>query len=495
MMTPIPTSLKPLWAGFSYFSHQLTGIQWMLEKETIGTTISYPKDNESDEATKANDVTVYGGFQCDDMGLGKTIQITSVIINHNVPLTLLFAPLAMIDTWASVLQRAGCHVYQVVDKQWTRMPAAKTLSPKWIGVKRPAVYVTNYEKLTAQPSLFQTYNWNRIVLDEAHKIRNGKGRLSTAARAIPATYRWVVTGTPLVNSLKDVVALLAFLGVPCEEQFRWEPRFLQILPQMLLHRSLNSLRGVIEGAPPVPVIHNKVLPFTTKEEEEFYHGVQGSTQSIKYAKDLLSSAEIFKLLLRLRQISVHPQIYIDAKRREQHGYDREDWVGDSTKLDAVHDIIRGDGNTVHKYIIFCQFHDEMALLRQSLLDADLVKDENILLYHGGMNQAERTEVLERSKASTERTVMLLQLQAGGVGLNLQEYDRIIFVSPWWTAALMDQAIARAVRMGQKEVVQVYHLRLDAEHQSSVDIDRLVSAKADQKRKMLERLFELCSADV
>ena len=119
------------------------------------------------------------------------------------------------------------------------------------------------------------------------------------------------------------------------------------------------------------------------------------------------------------------------------------------------------------------------------------KDENILLYHGGLNQAERTAVLRRSKETTERTVLLLQLQAGGVGLNLQEYDRIVFMSPWWTAALMDQAIARAVRMGQNKVVHVYHLRLASEKGNTINIDALVNAKAGEKRKQLEKLFQLC----
>ena len=88
--------------------------------------------------------------------------------------------------------------------------------------------------------------------------------------------------------------------------------------------------------------------------------------------------------------------------------------------------------------------------------------------------------------------MLIQLQAGGVGLNLQEYDRIIFVSPWWTSALTDQAIARAVRMGQTEVVKVYHLRLAAESDTTINIDELINNKADEKRKMLETLFAMCA---
>jgi SNF2 family DNA or RNA helicase len=210
-----------------------------------------------------------------------------------------------------------------------------------------------------------------------------------------------------------------------------------------------------------------------------------------YANELLTSTEAFKLLLRLRQISVHPQIYIEAKRREDPLYERDDWNGSSTKLDAISRIIRSDdAERVHKYIVFCQFHEEMALIRAMLLRQRLVADDNILMYHGGLNQVERTSVLSRSKESTQRTVLLLQLQAGGVGLNLQEYDRILFVSPWWTSALMDQAIARAVRMGQEHTVHVYHLSLAAEKSGSVDIDKLVSAKALQKREMLRRLFLL-----
>jgi SNF2 family DNA or RNA helicase len=322
--------------------------------------------------------------------------------------------------------------------------------------------------------------------------------MARSARKIVAPLRWVVTGTPLVNSLKDIVALLAFLGVPYSPLWRWEPRYLHLLPHLLLHRSLDSLRGVIQGAPPVPVVHQMVLPFTTKEEEEFYHGVQGSTESMakKYASELLSSAEAFKLLLRLRQISVHPQIYIDAKRREDSSYEREDWTASSTKLDAISRIIRSDdSSSTHKYIVFCQFHEEMALIRKSLLADGLVADDHILMYHGALNQTERTAVLKRSKETSQRTVLLLQLQAGGVGLNLQEYDRIVFVSPWWTSALMDQAIARAVRMGQTSVVHVYHLQLAAEKSGSLDIDKLVSAKAHQKREMLTRLFALSSKDV
>jgi SNF2 family DNA or RNA helicase len=475
---------KPLWNGFTYFPHQVTGIDWMLEKERVGTEVSL--------RNAVGTTLVKGGFQCDDMGLGKTIQMAAVMVNHVVKRTLLIAPLSMIDTWSTICKQSGMAVFEVDKKKkdkWTLQNPNSPIPMRFIK-NRPAVYISNYEKLYTTTSLFRD-PWDRVVLDEAHKIRNGNSIISYFARKVNAPLRWVITGTPLVNSLKDVVSLLAFLGVPTSAMYSWEKRYDTILPQMMIHRSLDSLRSVIQGAPPLPEIHHFMLPFTSTAEEGFYHGVQGTGPTLKYAGDRLDPSQALLLLLRLRQISVHPQVYINSKRRENPHYSRPDWVGPSTKLEAIKMIIGSETDQLHKYIIFCQFNDEMSLIREYLLQEELVKDENILMYNGQMNQEERRVVLKTSKATTETTVMLIQLQAGGVGLNLQEYDRVLFVSPWWTSAMMDQAIARAVRMGQTNVVQVYHLHLKAEQENTINIDKVVNTKAEEKRKMLEKLFELC----
>jgi len=479
-------AVKPLWNRFTYFPHQITGIDWMLEKERIGTEVSL--------RNKEGTTCVKGGFQCDDMGLGKTIQMTAVMVNHVVKKTLLIAPLAMIDTWSAICKRSGMAVYEVDKKKkgtWT-LQNRKSPIPMRLMKHRPTIYISNYEKLYTTTSLFRE-SWDRVVLDEAHKIRNANSIIAYFARKVKAPLRWVITGTPLVNSLKDVVSLLAFLSVPTSAMFSWEKRYTTILPQILIHRSLDSLRTDIQGAPPVPEIHHRMLPFTTTAEEEFYHGVQCTSTSaaLKYGADRINASNPLLLLLRLRQISVHPQVYINSKRREYPHYPRPDWVGPSTKLEAVKSILTSETDQLHKYIIFCQFNDEMKLIHEYLLQEKLVKDENILMYNGQMNQEERRVVLETSKATQETTVLLIQLQAGGVGLNLQEYDRVLFISPWWTSAMMDQAVARAVRMGQTKVVKVYHLHLQAEQENTINIDEVVNTKAEEKRKMLEKLFALC----
>ena len=465
----------------------------MLDKEINGIVVS-----NRDKTVKT---TVRGGLQCDDMGLGKTIQIAATILNNKLPKTLIVAPLAMIDTWSEVCQKVGFNVYEIQNKEWTCMTDACAI-PKHLMKMRPSIYITNYEKIPHCPSLFKQ-GYDRIVLDEAHKIRSGDGELAMYCRSLVAPIRWAVTGTPLVNAKSDLVSLLAFVGVPYSPLWRYDKSYDDILPRLVIHRSLNSLRSVIKGAPPVPEITTKILPFATPEEEEFYTGIQGTNEAmaVKYAKDILSSTEKFKFLLRLRQLSVHPQVYINAMRRESRYYSHEDWTLPCTKVKEVKTIIEEDytnANTdIHKYIIFCQFNEEASLLRESLLD--LIKDENILFYNGSMTQKERAAVLLHSKQSIETTVMIIQLQAGGVGLNLQEYDRIIFMSPWWTSALMDQAIARAVRMGQKKVVKVFHLLLAVEQStlhgsnSAVEnIDKMMNNKAEEKRYMLQMIFKMCA---
>ena len=477
----------PLWNGFTYFEHQTVGIDWMLDKERNGTEVP--------TRDKKGTVVVRGGFQCDDMGLGKTIQMVATMANNRVRSTLLLAPLAMIATWVNICKKAGMIVYEADRTSWFRTNVSDPF-PMHFMKCRPVVYITNYEKIYHNMVLFKR-PWDRIVLDEAHKIRNGDGTLAYRLRKMVAPIRWAITGTPLVNSKKDVVSLMGFIGVPVSLLWTWDKHFDGLLPHILLHRSLDSLRSSIKGAPPIPVIESNILPFKTPEEEEFYHGVQGASESMiaKYSSDLLDNQQSFLLLLRLRQISVHPQVYINAKRREDRTYSRRDWSLPSTKMERIKEIIEADekqeDESVHKYIVFCQFHDEMELIHEFLVAENLIDEDHVLSYHGGMNQAARTKVLDYSKTTTKPTVLLLQLQAGGVGLNLQEYDRIIFVSPWWTAALMDQAIARAVRIGQTKVVQIYHLRLDAEADSTINIDELVNQKAEQKRKMLEVLFALC----
>lgn len=456
------STIEPLWPGLTYYDHQLLGISWMLDREINGTEC----------ATEFGESTVFGGLQCDDMGLGKTIQTSAVMLNNPVGTTLLLAPLAMLDTWIDVFKRIGFAVYTAESGAWLlRHEADKGVAE---------VYVCGYERAVINPSLTAS-GFDRIVLDEAHKIRNPDGETARSLRKIRAPIRWALTGTPVVNGRKDIISLLAFIGVKCGALYRWLDVYEEILGQLMIHRKLDEVRDVVDTAPPVPRVKEVELEFETAAEAEFYRGIQGALQSklASFKRDLLTPQQKFLLLLRLRQISVHPQVYINAKRREDPTYERDDWEGSPTKVNALRKMVEAGTVRRHRYLVFCQFMDEMTYIEEALKEDGV----SVALYHGGLNQRERAEAL-----AAGADVLLIQIQAGGVGLNLQEYDRCVFMSPWWTAALMDQAIARTVRMGQKKKVHVIHLRLAEE--DTLNIDELMSQKAEEKREILKDIFEM-----
>jgi SNF2 family DNA or RNA helicase len=457
--------LTTLWSNFKYFPHQVEAVNWMIAKERDGTTFE--------------DTVLHGGLLADDMGLGKTIEISGLIRNNPVENTLLVVPASLLAQWNSVLERAEFTVYQFKKGNWFR-------SIDFPG--EPAVYLLNYEKLyTSAFSAVTTTTFDRIILDEAHRVRSYTGSAAVVCNAIKAKFRWAVTGTPIVNSLKDVVALYRFIGIK-RPNSHWEPELEELSRRIVLRRSIDDMRGVIADVPPEPVFHEIKLDFETPEEEEFYRGIQGQVQGMLYANDTPSS--VILGLLRLRQISVHPQVYIESKKKEFPEYNRPDWNLPVTKFEAVRRLLlseKADAN-VPKYIFICHFKEEINLLRKYLKENELVN--HVFTYDGSQDKKKQALTLALARKTTTSTALLIQIQAGGVGLNLQEFNRVIFLSSWWTSALMSQAVARACRIGQRQTVHVYNFVLNEE--KTTNIDRKILDSVRVKKDIQDRFFMGCS---
>jgi len=267
----------------------------------------------------------------------------------------------------------------------------------------------------------------------------------------------------------------------------------------VLARSMDQLRNSIPDAPPSPIIETKTLPFDTSEEGEFYKGISGVI--VKKWKaveaDGAGALQKLQLFMKLRQLSLHPQVYINARKKALGAkYMRDDWVGSSTKFEAIRNTMEAQiGDQVaHKWIVFCHFHPEMQLL-ESMFKAQLWC-RNVFVYSGTLNNKERANILEQTltplPSSKQTDILLVQLQSGGTGLNLQHFDRIIFTGPWWTSALMEQAIGRAVRIGQKETVKVYNFVLEEEE--AINIDKVMRNRALKKGTLCKQVLELATRD-
>jgi len=471
--------LKATWSGAVYARHQVEGIEWMLNIEHDGVKV--PNSVQGD-------YIVRGGILGDEMGLGKTIQSLALIINGKGATTLIVTPLAVKKQWIEAAVKARINIFTAEKRGWvrvgTRFPLAKT------------IYIGHYEKVVSATSLFKQVPFDRIILDEAHRIRNTKTATGRAVLKINARYKWALTATPIVNTLDDAVSYLKFIGFKIDSS-KWSERYAEWISKVYLARTIDEGEAPAGlTMPPTPIIETKLLDFTNKEEETVYNGIlnniESQWRSAQALNGLAYQLQRFAILLRLRQVSVNPQIYINARKKESFGWTGPEFVVPSRKFDEIAALLRDsyEQQAPHRWIIFCQFHEEMNLLSAFLKALPFIG--SVLQYHGGMNSSERDAAIEASKipsGEAKQDVFLIQLQAGGTGLNLQNYNRIIFISPWWTSALLEQARGRAVRIGQKDVVKIYWLKLIAE-EDRMSIDDLMMTKADEKKKLAETFLNL-----
>jgi SNF2 family DNA or RNA helicase len=462
--------LKATWPGAVYAKHQEEGIQWMLNQE------------ENGYAVPGCNYVVRGGILGDEMGLGKTIQSLALIVNGQGKTTLIIGPIAVCKQWEEAAMKCGVNIFILEKSKWIQK------GRKVLGGKN--VYIAHYDKAVSDLNVFLNIGkLDRIILDEAHRIRNIKTTTFKKIIKLQATYKWALTATPIVNKHGDAIAYLKFIGFKIENP-GWYSKYQEWVTGVYLARTLDTCEAPAGlTMPPDPLIETLVLDFTSEEEKAIYDGILDNIETQwRCAKALKGKAyqlAKFSILLRLRQISVNPQIYIKARQKEAFGWTGPTFDFPSRKFDEIYHLMRnsseeGIGN---RWIVFCQFHEEMAMLSDYLKSFPFIGQ--VLQYHGGLSMKERNEVIHESTSvtgNTKQDVFLIQLQAGGTGINLQHYNRIIFTSPWWTSALLEQAQGRAVRIGQKEQVKVYWLKLKAEEEH-FSIDEFMLDKANTKKDL------------
>ncbi|CAO3597231.1 unnamed protein product [Absidia cylindrospora] len=310
--------------------HQQTGFKWMYQQEL------------SDRR---------GGLLCDDMGFGKTIQALAIIVSrrcpnpdplphNNLPLsrspvtqpilaksTLIVCPVSLMSQWAQEIKNKTKNLSVYIHHGHKRFVLAKDVAPFDVVITSYSIlgseYPSGLHRRSTHDCLF-SMTFHRVILDEAHSIKNRNCVQSRACYALKSNYRWGLTATPIQNKLDDIYSLIHFLDIaPLSDYTTFRSEFVlpmaekndtekldnakKLLKTFLLRRSKKMM---VNGQPilklPERNVHVTIVEFTP-EEQKIYDSVNSSVlaefNSYRRTSSLAPRyTTVLGLLLRLRKV-------------------------------------------------------------------------------------------------------------------------------------------------------------------------------------------------
>ncbi|KAG5642615.1 hypothetical protein DXG03_002485 [Asterophora parasitica] len=163
-----------------------------------------------------------GGMLADEMGMGKTIQIISLFVSDGLKPNLVVAPTVAVMQWRNELQSHTDGLKVLVWHGSSRESNTKELQKYDVVLTTYAVMESCFRKqqsgfkrkgmIVKEKSPIHQIRWNRIVLDEAHNIKERSTNTAKAAFELKSNYKWCLSGTPLQNRVGELYSLVRFLG-------------------------------------------------------------------------------------------------------------------------------------------------------------------------------------------------------------------------------------------------------------------------------------------
>jgi len=334
--------------------HQVEGVEWMKGRE-LGPV-------KKGKVPK-------GGILADDMGLGKTLQSISLILSNPKPRhdepgwkplydkveksTLVVAPLALIRQWEAEIKEKVSKDHRLT----VCVHHGPGRTKRFQDLARYDVVITTYQILVSEHGHSNDsvkagcfgLHWYRVILDEAHTIKNRNAKSTKACYALQTEFRWCLTGTPMQNNLDELQSLVAFLRIPPYDNLaEWRAhidapmkngkghiairRLHSILRCFMKRRTKDILKeegalnpggkkaleaaakkGEAAAAPAFKITERNIVSIAAEfspAERKFYDRLQARADKSleKMMKGKVNYANALVLLLRLRQACNHPKL-------------------------------------------------------------------------------------------------------------------------------------------------------------------------------------------
>jgi superfamily II DNA or RNA helicase len=360
----------------------------------------------------------------DEMGLGKTMQSLAAICHlaaKGATHFLVVCPASVVINWTREVER-----HTLLDVRRLHLPGNKRVVATQEWLAKGGVAVTTFEALRAMPENLDV-SLAMLVVDEAHYAKNPNALRTQAVNEWAARSRRVLflTGTPMENKVAEFRVLVGHLRPEVAENLG------------LADESLDGTE-----------FREKVAPvYLRRNQEDVLSELPGRLETQEWVA--LEGAA-----LRAYRKAVMEGNFMAMRRA---AFDPGTVKG-SPKLRRLVEIVGEAADGGRKVIVFSYFRDVLETVIEVMSGRDGVTGVPVIgPLTGDVPPAERQAMVDELTNAKGPAVLVAQIQAGGVGLNIQAASVIIIAEPQLTPSSEEQAIARAHRMGQVRPVDVHWL--------------------------------------
>lgn len=407
----------------------------------------------------------FGGsaILADEVGLGKTVEagiiLKEFLITGLIKSALILVPPSLVNQWQDELQSK----FEIFFTQKDDTDYIDASSHELLIFSHSSAISSN------QKELLQKRNWDLIIVDEAHSMKNPQTKKYQLLNLLSRKFTLFLTATPIQNNLSELYALVdllkpGLLGTLSEFKRKYvedskmrkinpytKDELQEILSKVIIRTTREQVKKYVKFTDRIPL--TKILK-PTNDEKLLYEKI---TKKIQDYYD--SGYDILYLMITQKLISSSTESTkraIERLRKSKMIDDREFYdlyeiankIGLDTKASHLLDIIKENSNS--KFLIFTEYYATQDYLFKILVGAGY----SVTLFNGTMSLPERTESIQKFR---EHIQIMISTSAGGEGQNFQFCSNVVNYDLPWNPMKVEQRIGRVHRIGQKNNVKIFNL--------------------------------------
>ena len=371
----------------------------------------------------------------DEMGLGKTVQaITacrSLFRQGKIKTACVICPKAVLSNWERELGKWSPELRVVKLEGNKQKREVLWMAPAHVYVCTYETLRGDFEAVSDKRTLKDKNHFDLMIFDEIQKTKNPKASITKAVMDIKADIRWGMSGTPLENSINDLKTICEILEPKIFKNITpwyYTPQQIKNACQPIFLR--RRARDVLDDLP--EKVTNEIwLDLAPEQRRKYDLAEKNGIIGLKELGEAVTVKHVIALIQELKLICNYEMDSDESAKLEYLKEELEELVAEDNKA-----------------LIFSQYPNKT--LKKIIIKLKEFNPTEI--YHGGLSDSARTQIIDNFQDNNENKIMLLSLKAGNAGITLTRANYVYHFDLWWNPAVTAQATGRALRIGQKKVV-------------------------------------------